>query len=200
MTGTIPSTIARVNGLQILHLKDNRLTGVIPFEFGNLPYLSWFDISKNYIHGTIPSSFGSSVSLDDFRIVDNYIHGTIPPGLCHNNPNINGGAVQIHKCYGIACPQGWYSPRGYATIDVPCEKCPDGTTNLYMSSSFCDVLSDDDILSILFEVMGGRDWPIDAQINWSDFNVPLCEWGGIDCDENGEMTSISFPIRGQSGD
>jgi hypothetical protein len=200
LTGTIPATIARVKGLQILHLKENRLTGTIPSEFGDLLYLSWFDVSQNFLYGTIPSSFGQSVSLEDFRIVDNYIHGTIPSGLCENIPNLNGGDIEENRCHGVACPRGWYNSHGYATADFPCEKCPEGTTNLYMSSSFCDAISDEDILSIFFEVMDGRNWPTESQVNWSNHEVPVCEWGGIDCDELGEITSISFPVHSNNPD
>lgn len=192
-TGTIPASIARVKGLQILHFKDNSLTGTIPSEFGDLPYLSWFDISQNYISGTIPSSFGNSQSLEDIRIVDNYIYGTIPSNLC-TNQKINAGATQVYHCHGIACPQGWYSTRGFSSIDNQCEKCPSGTSNLYMASSFCDEFTEQDILGIFYEVMNGPEWDDEDQVNWSNYDVSVCEWAGIDCDDNGTITSMSLPF------
>jgi Leucine rich repeat len=195
LTGTIPETIARVKGLQILHLKDNRLTGTIPSEFGELPYLSWFDISQNHLHGTIPASFGRSTSIQDFRIVDNYIHGTVPRGACTKTSNVNNGAVKVHGCHGIACPQGWYNSRGHATVDHPCEKCPEGYSNLYMSSTFCEEFTEEDIWAMFFEVMDGHNWPNDDKVNWSNPNIPLCEWGGMICDEKGEVISVAFPLQ-----
>lgn len=183
-----------MKGFQILHLKDNQLTGTIPPEFGDLPYLSWFDVSQNYIYGTIPSSFGNCLTLEDFRISDNYIYGTVPDGLC-TNLNVNDGAVKIRKCHGIACPQGWYATRGHATTNQSCEKCPAGTSTLYMGSTYCEEFTDHDILSIFYEVMqGSHSWPTESKINWSNHDVSLCEWAGIDCDEDGDVVSLSFPL------
>jgi Leucine-rich repeat (LRR) protein len=193
LVGTIPSSIARVKALQILHLKDNQLTGTIPSEFGDLPYLSWFDVSQNYISGTIPSSFGSCVTLEDFRISDNYIYGTIPDGLCHNS-NVNDGTTQVHECHGIACPQGYYASSGHATLNQSCEKCPIGTSNMFLGSTYCEEYTDHDILSILFEVLQGHDWPSESKVNWGNHGISLCEWAGIDCDANGEVISLGFPL------
>jgi Leucine rich repeat len=182
-----------VNVLQIFHLKDNLLTGTIPAAFGDLPYLLWFDISQNLLLGTIPSSFGKSQSIEDFRLAGNMLYDAVPHGLCIN-PRINGGATKQHGCDGVLCPAGTYAETGHATDDQPCIKCPDGQSNLYIGSLTCNEISEVDILSILYEVLQGAMWPEDKSVNWSDPSKSVCEWAGIDCDSNGEITSISFPL------
>jgi hypothetical protein len=66
---------------------------------------------------------------------------------------------------------------------------------LYMSSTLCDEFTEEDIWTMFFEVMDGHNWPADDKNNWSDPNVPLCEWGGMVCDEKGEVISVAFPLE-----
>jgi hypothetical protein len=52
------------------------------------------------------------------------------------------------------------------------------------------------LLSILFEVMRGEAWPLPFQENWGDESVPVCQWAGLTCDENDELTALAYPLRG----
>jgi len=182
-----------VSVLQIFHVKDNVLSGTIPPEFGNLPFLSWFDVSQNHLHGTIPTSFGKSTSLEDFRLNANMLYGDIPHGLC-TNQKVNGGATKQYGCDGIVCPRGTYSVNGQASNDKPCVKCPEGRSNLYLGRSKCYPLTDFDILTMLYEATEGNRWPQDLRENWGDDTKSFCDWGGIDCNSRGEMTSFSLPL------
>ena len=49
---------------------------------------------------------------------------------------------------------------------------------------------------MLFDVMNGPSWSPMFQANWGNYNVALCEWAGLSCDENGELDGISFPLIG----
>jgi hypothetical protein len=197
-SGTIPSTLLNVDALQILHLKGNQFSGTLP-ELGKLPRMSWIDVSNNNLHGTVPQSLGSSLVIEDLRLGGNMLYEPIPRGLC-SNPNVNGGATKQYGCDGILCPLGTYAETsGHASETYgACVKCPPGETTLYLGSfeSACQELTPEEILTIFFEVMQGDVWPADAQRNWGDFNVDVCDWGGISCDSNGELMGMAFPLVG----
>jgi hypothetical protein len=184
-----------LQSLQILHVKLNQLTGTISPNFGKLPYLSWFDVSSNRLVGSIPETFGSSNSIKDFRLGGNMIYEPIPPALCTNS-NINGGLTSTYACDGVICSLGTYSDPGHATHAEGCKPCPDGQTTMYLGASSCETYSDKDILSIFFDVMRGENWNSLQKRNWKDKSESVCEWHGIDCDENGEISSIQFPAAG----
>jgi hypothetical protein len=173
-------------------LKSNHLTGTLLADFGSLPALSWFDVSQNYILGTIPESFASAPSLADFRVAGNMLYGEIPHGLCSNTV-LNSGATLQHGCSGLLCPAGTFSEFGYGKDDVMCLPCPDDQTNLYLGSLECITLTEADILSMLYEVMDGPEWPPSERENWVDYSLSVCDWQGIECDRNGKTTSISYP-------
>ena len=57
LTGTIPSELGNLAGLEGLYLGRNRLTGSIPAELGNLA-LDTLDLSYNQLTGVLPSETG----------------------------------------------------------------------------------------------------------------------------------------------
>eukprot|EP00980_Cylindrotheca_fusiformis_P010929 scaffold2499_cov125-Cylindrotheca_fusiformis.AAC.20 len=192
LNGTIPSALSRLQSLQILHVKQNRLTGTIASNFGSLPYLSWFDVSSNRLIGSIPETFGSSNSIKDFRLGGNMIYEPIPPALCRNK-NINGGLTTTYGCDGVICSLGTYSDPGHATHSEGCKPCPEGQTTMYLGASSCETFSEKDILSMFFDVMRADEWdPLEPE-SWKAGSENVCDWEGIDCDEDGEIMSIQFP-------
>jgi len=198
LTGTIPESITALQSLQILHLKLNKLTGTIPERIGLMPKLSWVDLASNGLHGTVPQSLGSSTSIEDLRLgAGNKLYGPIPSGLC-KNLKVNGGATERAGCDGILCPLGTFSNTGYAGESSGCEKCPAGSSTLYLGStrSECQVFTEEMILSMFYGVMQGQHWPDEQQKNWGNLDVSVCEWGGLSCDEQGELESIAFPLVG----
>jgi hypothetical protein len=196
LEGPLPESLTKLSSLQILHIKLNRLTGTIPAGFGDLPFLSWFDVSSNTLHGTIPASFGASRSIKDFRLANNMIHDPIPQSLCTNS-NINGGLTRTYGCDGVICPLGTYSSPGHATHAEGCKPCPKGGTTLYLGSTRCDFMNDADILAIYFNVMGGGSVNALQKSHWGDpEGTRPCSWNGVKCDNEGEITSIRFPLYG----
>lgn len=197
LVGTIPESLGRIQSLQILHIKLNRLTGTISSGFGNLPYLSWFDVSTNRLYGTIPDSFGSSRTLKDFRLGGNMVYDPIPKSLC-KNPNINGGLTRTYGCSGVICPLGTYSDPGHATHSEGCKPCPEGRTTLYLGSSTCTRITEADIITILYDIMGASSTSALQKSHWeADRGEDICLWKGITCDDANEaIDAISFPLLG----
>jgi hypothetical protein len=106
----------------------------------------------------------------------------------------------MYGCDGVICPLGTYSDPGHATHADGCKKCPEGTTNMYLGSSICEAFGQEDILSIFFDVMQGDKWNALQKLHWQDTKVNVCKWTGINCDENGEITSVQFPLLGLEDD
>ena len=55
------------------------------------------------------------------------------------------------------CPLGTYSKTGYSTSsDLPCRVCPEGQTTLKLGSTSCQVLTEEDILVMLYDFLQGK--------------------------------------------
>jgi len=59
LSGSLPSSMANLTGLQTLQLQNNSFTGALPPLIGNWTALSWLDISQNSFSQSIPSTVGS---------------------------------------------------------------------------------------------------------------------------------------------
>ena len=62
LTGTIPSSIGQIAGLQLFGAPDNKLTGTLPAEFASLSSLRIIDVSNNQLTGSISSGMCTFVS------------------------------------------------------------------------------------------------------------------------------------------
>jgi len=191
--GTIPADLAEIQSLQIIHLKKNRFSGTLPSVLGGLQFLSWFDASTNKLSGTIPASYGSARVLKDLRLGENRIHEPIPHEVCAND-RINGGRTRTHGCDGILCPIGTYSDSGFADQTEGCKMCDERETTMYLGSSSCIRMHAEEILAILFDVMGGQEWDEQSKAGWKDHHTSACEWEGIVCRSDGTIIRISFPV------
>ena len=64
LTGNVPSELARLDSLQVLHLDDNALTGSIPVLLGGLSSLRELRLSGNQLSGCIPAALRSVADND----------------------------------------------------------------------------------------------------------------------------------------
>ncbi|CAJ1948494.1 unnamed protein product [Sphenostylis stenocarpa] len=100
ISGSIPSSIAKLSLVQILLMGNNQLEGEIPFELSNLAMLFMLDLShnrlsgsishlnpsiirflylqKNAFSGSIPPTFSEGLSLVTLDLSDNNFSGNIP--------------------------------------------------------------------------------------------------------------------------
>ena len=81
LTGSIPSELGDLSGLERLFLRDNRLEGEIPPELGNLTSLTHLHLWDNTISGPLPPELGRLSNLQDLRLATNRLTGPIPPEL-----------------------------------------------------------------------------------------------------------------------
>ena len=81
LQGTIPSSIADLNNLQLLQLTSNFLSGTIPEEVFSLSDLLLIDLQSNKLTGTIPDQIGKLSNLTSLYLNNNELSGTIPEGI-----------------------------------------------------------------------------------------------------------------------
>lgn len=124
------------------------------------------------------------------------MYSPVPRALC-TNEDINGGLTKAYGCGGVICPIGTYSDPGHATHSDGCKPCPKGKTSLFLGSSTCIRFTEEDYITMFYDVMTAV-YPSAHQRNHWDTNREgeVCTWNGIDCDENGRIQSISFPLMG----
>ncbi len=81
LTGSIPSGMGDLRGLQELELSQNNLTGGIPGELDSLPNLKKLRLRGNQLTGSIPTWLGTHLTLNHLDLHDNSLTGAIPTEL-----------------------------------------------------------------------------------------------------------------------
>ncbi|KAF3559474.1 hypothetical protein F2Q69_00011262 [Brassica cretica] len=96
-TGSIPSSLCEVSGLQILSLRNNRFSGSFPNCWHRSFMLYGIDVSENSLSGEIPASLGALPSLSVLLLNQNALRGKIPDALqnCSGLTNIDLGGNKL---------------------------------------------------------------------------------------------------------
>mmetsp|Transcript_37047 Transcript_37047/g.79989 ORF Transcript_37047/g.79989 Transcript_37047/m.79989 type:complete len:300 (-) Transcript_37047:16-915(-) len=89
------------------------------------------------------------------------------------------------------CDLGTHSETGFGK-DGKCEVCPEGLTTRKVGSSECEVVTEEDMLAMFFDSMGGQKWSEHQRRGWKS-DLPACQWGGVSCDADGRIIGIAFP-------
>ncbi|KAJ8448979.1 hypothetical protein Cgig2_004034 [Carnegiea gigantea] len=79
-TGTIPSCIGELRGLQALNLSNNDLQGEILPSLVHMTDLESLDLSNNKLSGEIPQGLTQLTFLEVFNVSYNFLMGPIPQG------------------------------------------------------------------------------------------------------------------------
>ncbi|GJQ99117.1 leucine-rich repeat protein [Tanacetum coccineum] len=79
--GKIPTTIGKLQKLQLLSLYRNQFSGPIPDSIGNLSLLTELDLDSNKLEGHIPPSLGNCKNLNALSLALNRLSGKIPKQL-----------------------------------------------------------------------------------------------------------------------
>ncbi len=80
LSGSIPSELGDLSGLQSLDISGNGLSGVIPAEIGNLSGLKHLVLENNSLSGAIPSSLSALTGLATLELGWNMLTAS-EPGL-----------------------------------------------------------------------------------------------------------------------
>jgi Leucine-rich repeat (LRR) protein len=196
LSGEVPS-YSTSRTLCNLMLGKNKLEGELPEDFLTAveeDVLFRVDLSNNDLTGTIHGSF------ERFKKMDLYLEGNriaeIDQGLC-NNDDWMSGTVASFGCDAILCPAGTAGGRRQFTDDM-CQPCGESSLNEDGTSSFLGQTScakassttgEREILELFYNRMGGVGWK--ASNYWMT-DESICNWYGVDCDENGYIASIQL--------
>ncbi|XP_059068648.1 DNA damage-repair/toleration protein DRT100-like [Cryptomeria japonica] len=79
--GKMPSWIPKLSKLRVLSLSRNRLRGVVPPAITTMSNLAVLEIEENQITGTIPQAMGNLSRLDIVRLNNNLLYGPLPESI-----------------------------------------------------------------------------------------------------------------------
>ena len=77
LTGSIPGSLGRLNGLVKLNLTADKLSGSVPTNFGNLNGLTHLDLSYNELDGELPSSLSHILGIEGLYVQSNKLSGPV---------------------------------------------------------------------------------------------------------------------------
>ncbi|KAH9716252.1 Leucine-rich repeat receptor protein kinase EMS1 [Citrus sinensis] len=77
LTGSIPRSLGRLNGLVKLNLTADKLSGSVPTNFGNLNGLTHLDLSYNELDGELPSSLSHILGIEGLYVQSNKLSGPV---------------------------------------------------------------------------------------------------------------------------
>lgn len=225
LSGSIPIILSYMENLEELILSDNQLTGGIPPQLGLLENLKILNLSINSLEGSIPESLGNMINIEQFRLYQNNLTGSIPQSICQfpvveefvlygNNlsgclPNeiFNYCNLAFINILNDALP--WYgdicNAENQVSIGAPCN-------DVYENSNFEFILDDCScglicnsldrfLLAEIFELLDGENWTNNQ--GWTAdldiTNCDICNWYGITCNNNGQVTAIDLSNNNLTG-
>ncbi|MED6183093.1 hypothetical protein PIB30_034934 [Stylosanthes scabra] len=115
LSGTIPSELFMLVGLQSLNLSHNQFMGSIPQDIENLAALESLDLSSNLFSGQIPQSMSGMSFLEVLNLSCNNFEGKIPSGTqlqSFTNLSYVGNPKLCGPPLSRICPQDKKLPNG----------------------------------------------------------------------------------------
>ena len=192
LSGPLPS-FNNLPDLRQIYLNDNSLTGSISRDFlGGITDTHEkikIGLKGNRIEGHLPKALKRFNKLD-IDLADNLIT-SIHPDLCLNDYWMSG-FVGKYYCDAILCPAGYYNHFGRQSDPMlPCKECLGDDQALYLGATECQaeiMKRERDILKMLYNDCGGANWK--NKQNWLNNDVDICNWYGIECNDEGSIDSI----------
>eukprot|EP01038_Epipyxis_sp_PR26KG_P016217 gene16217-22062_t len=99
-TGPIPSSMCKMENLQILYLDHALFTGSLPSCFSNFTMLTGVAVDANMLTGTVPSNWNNSM-LTEIYLNNNYFSGSFPDYFLSNSKDLHIFDVSANYFTGI---------------------------------------------------------------------------------------------------
>ena len=150
--------------------------------------------------GSVPAGVAH---LHNIYMQNNLIVG-VDPLVCSSLP----AEFTSFGCNAVLCPPGTYNDKGRQdSDDKPCQVCTKPGAAAFWGSTDCITVvtapTDPPVagpslpgsparqaLEQIYTKCGGSGWT--AKKNWMDEQVSHCEWAGIRCSDEGNVTQMSF--------
>ena len=203
LTGPIPPELARLADLQVLELGNNNLTGPIPPELGELAGLTSLSLYSNRLTGAIPPELARLAELRVLWLRGNDLAGPIPPEL--------GGLANLARLSLSSNSLTGPIPESFLALNAlerfrferNADLCAPGTSDFVTwlegiedtSGPYCNE-SDVEVLNLLYETSGGRDWTNSG--GWLE-TPALDEWYGVTTDALGRVVTLDLTGNGLEG-
>ncbi len=157
-------------------------------ETDSLGRVATLDLAGNGLAGRLPAGLGDLTAMTALRVGDNALSGRLPQALLRLSlRELDYAGTELCAPADEAF-RAWLS--GIAVLEDTGAECAPAT--------------DREILEMLHDATGGRDW-IDSE-NWLT-DSPLEEWRGVEVDEQGRVVglwlrenALSGPIPPELGD
>ncbi len=156
------------------------LAGWDGVETDSLGRVATLDLAGNGLVGRLPAGLGDLAALTVLRVGDNALSGRLPRTL-------------------LDLPLGELDYAGTelcAPTDDVFRAWLDAIAVLRGTGTECTLATDREILEMLHDATGGRDW-IDAR-NWLT-DAPLEEWRGVEVDHQGRVVELRLWDNGLAG-
>ena len=204
LIGSIPPELGQLTNLENLVLNVNKLTGSIPPELGGLTDLRLLGLGGNELTGNIPPDLGRLTNLEDLNLSYNTLEGEVPSEL---------GNLSALKRLDLQVNIGLTGPLPLSLTNVKLDYLSLENTGLCVPTdavfqtwldgiedregiTFCEDLSDRDVLIALYNATDGPNWERNA--NWLS-DEPLHTWQSVKTDAAGRVTELNLNINQMTG-
>ena len=161
-------------------LSGATLAGWHGVETDSVGRVATLDVAGNGLAGRLPAGLGNLAALTALRVGDNALSGRLPRTL-------------------LDLPLGELDYAGTelcAPADEVFRAWLDAIAVLRGTGAECAPATDREILEMLHDATGGRDW-IDSR-NWLT-DAPLAEWRGVEVDDQGRVIGLWLRENALSG-
>ena len=161
-------------------LSGAALAGWHGVETDSLGRVATLDLAGNGLSGRLPAGLGDLAALTALRVGDNALSGRLPRTL-------------------LDLPLGELDYDGTelcAPADEVFRAWLDAIAVLRGTGVECAPATDREILEMLHDATGGRDW-IDSR-NWLT-DAPVAEWRGVEVDDQGRVVELRLWDNGLAG-
>ena len=161
-------------------LSGEALAGWYGVGTDSLGRVATLDLAANGLAGRLPAGLGDLAAMTALRVGDNALSGRLPRAL------LDLSLRELDYAGTDLC----------APADEAFRAWLDAIGVLRSTGTECAPATDREILEMLHDATGGRDW-IDAR-NWLT-DAPLDEWRGVEVDDQGRVVELRLWDNGLAG-